>query len=460
MIEALIEAIAAEGGVAYLVGGSALDAIRGETPKDLDIEVHGLTIDQLTELASEFGNSDLVGKSFGVVKLRFGNTLVDLSLPRTEAKTGTKHNDFDVEFITNHNIAEAARRRDFTINAIYINLHNGEIIDPFNGVADYEAGILRVVDPKTFVEDPLRPLRAMQIAARKCHTIDNDVVVICRSMEHMMEQLPAERVFEEFQKLLLLSKKPSSGLLFLHISGWLKHGWMKYLDSLRGCLQNPKWHPEGDVWNHTLSVVDNMAAILYNTQNPLLVENKAALMWAALLHDIGKPQTWDPTTQTNNGHNEVGAEIAYGILCDLKQVQLAQQVRELVRWHMIPMQMAHNKIKKSTWVKVHAAVNLELLATLYIADHFGRGQDISEITSDIPYAHELVRIANEDLVEEKIAPIITGKYLIEKGWKPGKEIGQFINTALWFQLNWNLKKRWALYALTRTATFFGIRIVR
>ena len=225
--------------------------------------------------------SNIVGKAFGVLKTVIQDIEIDLSVPRRENKVGIGHKGFEVELDMAMTPLEAGRRRDLTINSMYLNMHNGELVDPFNGLDDLQNGILRATDYNTFVEDPLR-----------------------EKMTDEFYELPAERVFSEWEKLLLKADKPSMGLQFLRDCGWLKH--FPELNDLIGCPQNPIWHPEGDVWVHTCMVIDQAAKLRDQLPNS---DWRLAFMFGALLHDVGKPSTTTPDLRAY-GHDAAGVPIA------------------------------------------------------------------------------------------------------------------------------------------------------
>ena len=246
----IVKAIEKANGKCLLIGGGVIDTILNIPVKDWDIEVYGLSYNDLLELLTVFGKPNLVGKSFGIIKVTVNNIDFDFSIPRIENRVGVGHKGFIVELKPELTPKEAALRRDITINSMYIDLHNGELIDPFNGQEDLFNGVIRVTNSATFTEDPLRVLRIMQILPRKGRIVDANTIELCKTMINEFDLLPKERVFEEFKKLLLKAKMPSLGLQFLKDCGWIIH--FPELEALIGCKQHPKWHPEGDVWAHTL----------------------------------------------------------------------------------------------------------------------------------------------------------------------------------------------------------------
>lgn len=235
----LAKAIKEAGGRAMLVGGCVRDKLMGIEPKDWDLEIYGIEPQKLREILNSFGRVDAVGEAFTVYKL--GNDL-DVSLPRRERKTGRGHRGFVVEGDPQMSFAEAARRRDFTINAIMQDALTGEIIDVYGGREDLKNKILRVVSKETFAEDSLRVLRAAQFAARFQFEIEPQTVEICRSID--LTDLPKERIRGELEKLLLKADKPSIGLQWLYDLGVVEQLFPE-LQSLVGVPQESEWHPEG-----------------------------------------------------------------------------------------------------------------------------------------------------------------------------------------------------------------------
>jgi len=201
-----------------IVGGYVRDSILHINSKDIDIEVYGInTFNELEKILKEFGEVNSVGKSFGVCKLNYKNLDLDFSLPRRDNKVSPGYTGFDIEIDSSLDFKTAALRRDFTINAIGFDVIKKEILDPFNGLSDLKNKILRAVNNTSFIEDPLRILRAMQFCARFELKIDNNLLILCKDMikEGMLNELPQERIYGEFKKLFLKSKKPSLGLNFL-----------------------------------------------------------------------------------------------------------------------------------------------------------------------------------------------------------------------------------------------------
>src|SRR5688572_24612998 len=276
---AIAELVRNAGGRALIVGGSVRDRLLGRESKDVDIEVFGVGPNRLRELLESLGRVETVGESFQVYKA--GD--IDVSLPRRESKSGRGHRGFQVTGDPSMPIEEAARRRDFTINAISWDPLTGEYLDPFDGRGDLERRVLRMVDPDTFGDDSLRVLRAIQFAARFDLTLDERTRELCRTLP--LDDLPAERVWNEIEKLLE-APKPSIGFALALDLGVVER-LFPGLQALAGCAQEPEWHPEGDVWVHTLQVIDQARMRVADLERP----ERLAVMLGAVCHDFGKPMT-------------------------------------------------------------------------------------------------------------------------------------------------------------------------
>jgi tRNA nucleotidyltransferase (CCA-adding enzyme) len=276
----MARAVRAAGGRGLIVGGWVRDRLAGLPSKDIDLEVFGIDPARLKEILGAFGSVNAVGESFTVYKVAG----LDVSLPRRESKTGRGHRGFTVSGEPDLPLKEAARRRDFTINAISWDPLTEEYLDPFDGRGDLERRILRAVDAATFGDDSLRVLRALQFAARFEFTLDEETAALCRRIP--LDDLPAERIWGEIEKLLLRARRPSIGFALALELGVIERLFPE-LDVLVGCPQEPEWHPEGDVWVHTLLVVDEARKQIDDLEHP----QQVAVMLGALCHDLGKPAT-------------------------------------------------------------------------------------------------------------------------------------------------------------------------
>ncbi|WP_419773144.1 CCA tRNA nucleotidyltransferase, partial [Helcococcus kunzii] len=265
------------GGTAYFVGGYVRDKIRGVENYDIDIEVHGISQNDLENILKSFGNVNIIGKSFGIYNIEHKN--FDIALPRKERKSGEGHKGFDVDVDPYLGVKNASKRRDFTINAIMQDILTGEIIDNFNGINDIKNGLIRFVNKESFIEDPLRVFRACQFASRFNYKITDETIELCKNIN--TSYLSKERVFEETSKALLKSKNPSIYFNYLDKMGQLQ-SWFNELKALQNIEQSPIYHKEGNVYTHTMMVLDEAAT--YRE----LVNYEMYFMFAALCHDLGK----------------------------------------------------------------------------------------------------------------------------------------------------------------------------
>lgn len=416
-----------------IVGGFVRDALAGGETHDIDIELYGVSsLEALEELLSPLGRVNLVGKSFGVLKLGYEGYRIDFSPPRTEAKKGFGHKGFEVTWHGDIGFAEAARRRDFTINAIGYDPIAGKLLDPYGGISDLENRILRCVDPETFGDDPLRVLRAVQFAARFGLTCDNALLERCRKMVRggALEELPKERIFEEFKKLLLKSTRPSVGLALLREMGGLP--FFSPLERFETTPQEYASHPEGDVWTHTLMCVDAMVPLRSGEEKRDLV-----LMFAALLHDIGKPETTLIEEGKLNAprHAEAGVEIArawLGRLCGDKR--LVEGVLPLVRYHGWPRKLHRAAAGDSQIRHLSTQVRIDDLIRVAEADFFGR-LFIGNIPETFE-AGEWLRNRAEALgvLHDPPRPLLGGRDLIEAGMNPSETFKGILDAAYEAQL--------------------------
>lgn len=436
----LISTIGEQGGTPMLIGGGVIDTILGLDVKDWDIEVYGLPLSKIEIILKDLGlTPNLVGKSFGIIKTTIDGLDIDISVPRRDNKAGVGHKGFVVELDHNMTPKEAGRRRDLTINSMYKNMLTGEIVDPFNGLDDLKAGIIKATDPATFVEDPLRVLRIMQLLPRKGKSVHPQTIALCRSIVGEFNTLPKERVFEEFKKLLLKAEKPSMGLTFLRDCGWLVH--FPELNHLIGCEQNLEWHPEGDVWNHTLMVLDNAAKL-----RELVPDNlQLAFMFGALLHDIGKPSTTDAELRSH-GHDDAGADLVPTFMGRMtNDVVLTRNVQELVRLHMRAGQLCFANAGETAWKRLHNQFRLDVLGLLSKADSAGR---LGRRLDDQHAPSQMCAKFFAKFGAGKIAPLVQGRDLIAIGLKPSKEFKALLERAYELQLEEGLTKDEILKLIT------------
>jgi tRNA nucleotidyltransferase (CCA-adding enzyme) len=408
------------GGRAFFVGGCVRDRIMGRDSKDIDLEVFGVPADRLKTLLESLGRVELVGESFQVFKC--GD--VDVSLPRRESKSGRGHKGFAIAGDPSMPVEDAARRRDFRINAILWNPLTDEYLDPFDGRGDIHRRVLRVVDPATFADDSLRALRALQFAARFEFTLDADARELCRAMP--LDDLPAERVWGEVEKLLL-APKPSIGLALALELGIVEKLWPE-LKALDGCPQEPEWHPEGDVWVHNLQVIDQARTRIDDLPRP----QQLAIMLGAVCHDLGKPQTtkFEDGRIRSRDHEEQGVAPAMALLDRLNihsidGYDVRGQVAGLTAQHLKPgaWYKVRDEVGDGAFRRLAAKVDLELLARLAKSDCLGREPG----TFDCTAMDWFLERARQLGVEHKPpGPILLGRHLLELGVKPGPRVGEIL----------------------------------
>ncbi len=419
----------AAGGHALVVGGFVRDRLLGLTSKDLDLEVFGLAPDALIALLARLGRVEPVGQSFPVFKIG----AVDVALPRRESKTGRGHKGFTVVGDPDMSFEEAVRRRDFTINAIGWDPLNDEYIDPCGGQTDLAHRVLKVVDPERFADDSLRVLRAMQFAARFDLTLEPESADICRAIP--LDDLPAERVWGEIEKLLLLARHPSIGLALALDLGVVARLFPELL-ALVGCEQEPEWHPEGDVWVHTLMVVDEARGAIDDLDRA----QKAIVMLGAVCHDLGKP----PTTRVIDGrirslgHEEAGVEPATSLLDRLNVnsmdgVDVRGQVLGIVAHHLKPgaWHKSPTGVGDGAFRRLAAKVDMELLARVARADCRGRGGGFDCSAMD----WFLERARRLGVEHEAPAPLVMGRHLLALGVAPGPRMGEILKAIYEQQLD-------------------------
>ena len=423
------------GGQSFLVGGAVRDFLLNQKiQKDLDLEVFGIELSDLENLLVKAGKLSKVGKSFGVLKLKLTDREYDFSLPRQERKIGPGHRGFKVRSLTQMAYPRAALRRDFTINSIAYDPLNHQFLDPLQGRRDLERKILRHIG-SSFSEDPLRVLRAMQFSARFEFRVAPETTRLCRSLE--LDELPKERIFEEFKKMLLLSEKPSRGLETARELEILKG--FPEINQLAGIPQDPKCHPEGDVWNHTLRVLDAAATIKTGFDVKDL-----ELMLAALCHDLGRGPTtaYIQTRWRSHAQHESGFIRTESFLKRItEESKLIRNIQLLVKEHPRPQQLYNDRerIRSSDILRLALRVSITDLVRLAHAGYQGKMR-ISGKPNNFPAGEWLLDQAHRLSVQDKPPqPFLKGRHLIEMGIKPGPEIGKLLKQAFDVQINGEIR---------------------
>ncbi len=420
MLKRIAADIAARGGRAFYVGGYVRNQLMNVAPEageDIDIEVYFLSIGELQALLSRYGTTRLVGKSFPVIKI-----------------SGHQEWDFTLPLKPDSSFAEACARRDFTINSMMMDVLSGEIIDFYGGRRDIDNHFIRHTNPAVFTTDPLRVYRAMQFAARFIFSIHPETIELI--MQTDLNSVNRERIYEELKKLLMLSPEPSIGLRYLQITGVLER-MHPLLFKLIACPQSPQHHPEGDVWEHTLLVVDQAARLKASSSNP------EALMLAALLHDLGKPGTTQVKGDkiTTYGHDVLGEKLARSFLQELTHNQtVINEAAILVREHMHPILLYKDRqhVTDKAIRKLVNRVNLKELLLISEADFMGRNV---ERDFEVIRKWFLEKVFSLGLDPDKrIKPLVQGRDLLKMGFQPGPAYTATLADAFELQLEGKTKE--------------------
>ena len=405
------------GGQTFFVGGCVRDMLLGIESEDIDIEVHGINPSLLENIIDNVGERITIGESFGIYSIK--GYQIDIAMPRKEKLRGVGHKDFDVIVDPNVGTKNAAMRRDFTINSIMKNVLTSEIVDHFNGVDDLKNKIIRHVNDQTFCDDPLRVLRAAQFASRFEFSIASETIDLCRKMN--LCSLSSERVEGELKKALLKSNKPSIFFESLLQMNQLKY-WFKELEDLIGIKQNPYYHSEGDVWVHTMMVLDEAVKYRDNVDNPF------GFMLSTITHDFGKVVT----TKEIDGvirsyqHDIKGVPLADIFMKRLtNEVSLIKYVLNLTEYHMRPNILASNNSSiKATNKMFDLAIDPMALICLAMSDSRGKIAQYEYISYD-EYLFERLEIYHQYMSR----PYVTGKDLVNAGLKPSKDFSKILDYA-------------------------------
>lgn len=428
-ISTVVTAIDRSGGRALLVGGAVRDLLLGRPVKDLDIEVHGLPLSQLEAILKRFGHVRLVGKKFGV--LRLDSIDVDWSIPRTDG-AGRKPKVALDPYLS---LKDAFLRRDLTINAMGIDLITYQLEDPFNGQKDLKQGVLRAPDPELFVQDPLRFFRVMQFIGRFALEPDEQLNHICREMD--LSEVAPERIYQEFEKLFLKSERPSLGIQWLQNIERLQEILPELYDTI-GVSQRPDYHPEGDVFEHSLQALDKAATIECKDDNERLT-----LMMSALCHDLGKVITTEEIDGILRcfGHDTAGVPLSQNLLAKLtNKTMIKETVAKLVRYHLMPGAFIKSGAKRSAYKrlakKLAPQTNCSMLAKLALADVCGRNPERNGplLDCDPPDIKGFIEASERiNVLYEPEPPVLMGADLLGQ-IKPGPQLGKLLERAYKIQI--------------------------
>ena len=430
VVRAIVDEITAHGGRVLFVGGVVRDLLAGLPIKDIDIEVHGMPFEELEALLKRFGEVSLIGKSFGV--LRYPGLDIDWAVPRTDA-SGRKPEVALDPFMP---IKDAFARRDLTINAMGIDAKTGELVDPFGGQKDLQEKVLRAPDPQFFGEDPLRFFRVMQFISRFEMMPDETLNELCRTID--IKTVSKERIEKEFEKLLLKSRRPSLGIRWLKEIGRLKDV-LPELAATVGTIQAPEYHPEGDVFEHTMQAVDAAAQMQYENDHIKLI-----VLYAALCHDLGKVSTTEQQSDgriTSLGHAEKGADLARSMMKRISENKdLIDAIIKLVKYHMTPLQFIDNDASPAAYKrlanKLAPHASLALLCDLALADKRGRNPESHEPLKDMYEDIEKFkqRAHNAQVLEAVEKPLLYGRDVVDVV-EPGPKMGELLKRAYEIQID-------------------------
>ncbi len=419
---------------AIVVGGSVRDHFLELPIKDYDVEVYGLEkIESLETILAQYGSVNLVGKSFGVLKFVYEGEEYDFSFPRTEEKVAEGHRGFDVTCRGDLSFKEASLRRDFTVNALGYDIEEKAFIDPYGAKDDMQSRTLRHINDKTFTEDPLRVYRAVQFCARFDYVLAEETFKLCKKMveQGMLEELAKERIYIEFKKLLLKSPKPSVGFELMRELGILKY--YPELEALIDVPQSPVWHPEGDVWVHTLMCIDKMVTLKIGDE-----KHDLKMMFAILCHDLGKATHTEITEEKISaiGHELAGLEPTESFMYRLTdEHDFIKSIFPLVEHHLAPSIYYRGKAKNKTIRRLSTKVNIEELVTVARADFLGR--TTVESLSGVYKAGDwlLAKAEALDVCNGPPLSLIQGRDLITLGLQPSAEFKKILNRVYASQLD-------------------------
>ncbi len=403
----IAELVAAAGGRVYYVGGFVRDRLLGMENKDVDVEVHGVSAETLQEILRHVGTPMAFGSSFGIYSLKGED--IDIALPRKEQNTGRGHRDFEIYTDPFIGPEAAARRRDFTVNALMEDVLTGEILDFFGGRRDLENGVLRHVDEKSFAEDPLRVLRGAQFAARFGFRTAEETLELYRRID--LSALSRERVEEELKKALQKAPKPSVFFETLREADQLKD-WFPELAQLIDLPQDPKFHPEGDVWVHTMEVLDRAAEYRDSVSNPYF------FLMLAITHDLGKIVTTEETEGRIHayGHETLGLPLAESFVKRISsESALWEYIENMLPLHMKPNVVAYAKsaVKTTNRMFDQARAPEDLVYFAMCDKPVYSGDD--PFTGDSAFLFARLQLFRETMAK----PYVMGRDLIEAGLSPG-----------------------------------------
>lgn len=415
----LARRLKAAGHEALFAGGCVRDRLLNHQPEDYDIATSATP----TQVMSFFPGSNEVGAHFGVVIAKHGGHHIEIATFRTD---GSYHDGRRPESVTFSTPQEDAQRRDFTINGLFEIPETGEVIDYVGGLEDLKTGVIRAIGDPTarFTEDGLRLLRAVRFAARIGFTIEPITDAALRECAPLLDKISPERIRDEFSKILT-SPRRREGIEQLVNSDLIRHFIPEVLPMI-GCDQPPEWHPEGDVYIHTLIMLGMLAP-----DAPL------ELCLAVLLHDIAKPpcRTIDPDGRIRfNGHDAMGATMAETILRRLRYPNhVIDAVVPMVARHMQFMNVQKMRVAKLKRFMAEPTFDHEM--ELHRVD-CGSSNGFTD-------NYEFLQAKAEEFVAQPLIPppLVTGRDLIQLGLQPGPRFKEILEAIQTEQLEGRIQER-------------------
>lgn len=405
-----------------LVGGCVRDRVLGIESKDLDVEVYGLEPALLRSILEQFGHVNTVGEHFSVYKVGVQDSAsserleIDVSIPRRESKSGRGHRGFLIEGDPGMTFEEAARRRDFTINAILYDPLRDETVDPYHGLGDFKNHLLRAVSDETFTEDSLRVLRAVQLAARFELMIDEGTVQLCRGID--LSDLPHERIWGEIEKLLVMAERPSIGLSAAHQLEVLD----KLFPEIGALVGRRSAHAGEDAFEHTKLVVDEAVKL----SSDLPKAKRLTVMLATLCHDLGEPRTSadEYLAPTASLLSKLGVH-------SIGSYDVRSQVLSLVQEQGAPRRFYQGTANDGDFRRLAQRVELDLLYRVAKSCAAGRRGQSNAVAEDW-----FIERARELGVEHRPPnPLLLGRHLVEAGIEPGPNMGRLLKRVYELQLD-------------------------
>ena len=404
ILEKILNHLQEIGAKPILVGGCVRDHFLNIPIKDYDIEVFNIkTYEILAQNLKMFGKVHLVGKSFGVIKLQVSSYEFDFSIPRLETKIDLGHKGFEIELNPNLSFKEAAKRRDFTINALGYDYCKKDFIDCYDGFYDLKNKELKHINDKTFVEDPLRVYRAIQFASRFEFTLNEKTKILCKKLvdEKALDELAKERVFEELKKLFLKSSKPSIGFTLIKELGIINHFFHNH---------NKLFLKENFIlyWNKLLSSLDKMSKLKTND------EKRDIILFLAII-----------CFKVNNKK-----DVLFFLEKVTDEKKLIDEVISICLNNSIDFISFYKNPNLAFLKRLSLNVNIENLCLVYLA--------ISNSEKEIYFLLEESK--KLDINNKKFQALIQGKDLLDLGFKAGKEFKNILDFAFNLQIDSNLKK--------------------